>query len=366
VERQAEDAPSNEWQIIGSTITRDTRDLDLCDFPPRQQHFLKMSAMSEAGTTTVLYRVMPGHLQTALESDSSGLVQEIPLSSSDSSGNYLEVPVIAGCISALLLIAAVIICVGAVLSKQKFNFRNNSTASGGRVSIDTKEKSMDGIYSTGDCKHIPDLKFHNDDFNTASKKKLKRGSIASLSSRNDASSFEIYPYATFGTTTRLDHTSFKHGEDPSNGTQGPHDCVDPAVRVEWPQAGDVYHSGDADPYGKTLAPGGQAPSQTPGGTEDEQWNASPRGKGKERSIKGSAGPSTLRHQDPQNELMKFQDVHQQRSMQPLPGAGQQHQLHQAPEQIYQSHQRTHQHKYHNRQGKKLNLEKKLPSNNHNF
>lgn len=59
VERQVEDSPSNEWQIIGSPISRETRDLDLCDFPRGQHHLLKMTAMSEAGATTVLYRVMP-------------------------------------------------------------------------------------------------------------------------------------------------------------------------------------------------------------------------------------------------------------------------------------------------------------------
>lgn len=60
MEQQLENSAPREWQIIGSPITRETGDLGLCDFTPSRFYLLKMTATSDAGATTVLYRVQTG------------------------------------------------------------------------------------------------------------------------------------------------------------------------------------------------------------------------------------------------------------------------------------------------------------------
>ena len=62
VEQKEEDSRSREWQIIGAPITRETGDISLCDFIPDKYYFLKMTAVSQAGSTSVLYRVQIGNI----------------------------------------------------------------------------------------------------------------------------------------------------------------------------------------------------------------------------------------------------------------------------------------------------------------
>ena len=52
-----------EWQVIGSTIKRDTEDIKLCNVSKHNSHLLKMTAYSDAGDTTVFYRVTLRNLQ---------------------------------------------------------------------------------------------------------------------------------------------------------------------------------------------------------------------------------------------------------------------------------------------------------------
>ena len=57
VEKQPEGSAVREWQVIGSSITRETLGIDLCDLKQEQFYLLKMTAITEAGSTSVLYRV---------------------------------------------------------------------------------------------------------------------------------------------------------------------------------------------------------------------------------------------------------------------------------------------------------------------
>lgn len=43
--------------MVGSPFSRDVADIDLCDFSVRKPYLLKLTAISEAGSTTVLYRI---------------------------------------------------------------------------------------------------------------------------------------------------------------------------------------------------------------------------------------------------------------------------------------------------------------------
>ncbi|XP_047736276.1 uncharacterized protein LOC125177833 [Hyalella azteca] len=283
---------------------------------------------------------MPGALEAAQEGDTSGLVQEISLVSSNSPSGFLEAPVIAGCISAILLVSAIIICVCAVLSKRKFSWRNNTTTAG-RTSIDCKEKPVNGIYSTSDYKRAASAqKIHSSQFGTSSKKKVKRGSVASLSTRNDNSNFEIYPYATFGTTPRLDADTYQYGLNLRSQTPGSRDCLDTAS-VEWART-DVYQSDDTDTYCATqhniptdLTPAARSLVDTTklcvAVTQDDVMQETKNGPA-----------STLRHHEQQVTSSKNQEQHQPRLMQPLPQTDHQYIQHNRPhhpEEIYQRRKR---------------------------
>ena len=57
VAQQLEDVSGKEWRIIGSHIGRETRDIQLCNRSSDSNHLFKLTAFSEAGETTVFYRV---------------------------------------------------------------------------------------------------------------------------------------------------------------------------------------------------------------------------------------------------------------------------------------------------------------------
>lgn len=139
--------------------------------------------------------VSPDHL------GSSGLVQEIPLTSPTAPSFFLDAPVIAGCISALLLATAVIICVCVVLTRKQQLFHrragDTSTQSIAGDGIDSK-RSLEKNYA---CLTGTTAKGRKQSGRaTTPIKSSKCRSMASLASSQNTlggDSYEIYPYATF-------------------------------------------------------------------------------------------------------------------------------------------------------------------------
>ena len=61
MEQKEFDSTSTEWHIVGSPVTREVDDLHLCDLDPLKFYLLKVEALSDAGKTTVLYKVRTGN-----------------------------------------------------------------------------------------------------------------------------------------------------------------------------------------------------------------------------------------------------------------------------------------------------------------
>ncbi|XP_047739548.1 uncharacterized protein LOC108670859 [Hyalella azteca] len=132
---------------------------------------------------SVLYRVMPGALEAAEggSGDSSGLVQEISLTSLTPSSLLLEAPVIAGCISALLLVTAIIICVCAAITRRRHYHQSRNV-------VGKEEKNYAAVADS--------LMTRSSDASTL--KRAKYRSVNSLNSQDVlGDAYEIYPYATF-------------------------------------------------------------------------------------------------------------------------------------------------------------------------
>lgn len=131
---------------------------------------------------------------------SSGLVQEIPLTSPTAPASFLDAPVIAGCISALLLATAVIICVCVALTRrhQLFHRRSadTSTQSSAGDGIESK-RSSEKNYA---CLTGTTTKGRKESGRAMTPiKRSKCRSMASLASSQNTlgEDYEIYPYATF-------------------------------------------------------------------------------------------------------------------------------------------------------------------------
>ena len=119
---------------------------------------------------------------------SQGLVQEVRMTSSESQDGYLDAPIIAGCVSALLLATAIIICLCVAITRKRLVQRNDS-------SRELKEKFQDNTYASIARTKNKQIR----DGNLTPIKKSTCRSMASLSSKDGlGDSYEIYPYATFG------------------------------------------------------------------------------------------------------------------------------------------------------------------------
>ena len=57
MEQKVEGSSSREWQVVGALIGRDVSDLGLCEVSGGVPYLFRVTALSDAGATTLLYRL---------------------------------------------------------------------------------------------------------------------------------------------------------------------------------------------------------------------------------------------------------------------------------------------------------------------
>ncbi|XP_071543543.1 uncharacterized protein [Panulirus ornatus] len=170
------------WTPLHAHVTRETTDLGLCDLTLASWHLLRITAASTSGDTSVVYRV-------ATRDHSGGSiaakpVQEVLVGAPVGTDGWLDAHVVAGVVSAVLLAAALIICVCVAVRKRRYGgYRQgeslDSKGGGEEDNARNSEITRSHLYSP-----TPTKKPH--------------GSLVSLKSQDDASDpYEICPYATF-------------------------------------------------------------------------------------------------------------------------------------------------------------------------
>ncbi|XP_068201363.1 cell adhesion molecule Dscam2-like isoform X2 [Palaemon carinicauda] len=176
------EADSNLWQPLHSHVDRDTTDLGLCDLSSTSWHLLRLTAVSTAGETSVVYRVATrDHTGGSMTAES---VQEVMLGSASGVGGWLDAHVVAGVVSALLLATALIICVCVAFRRRRYGgYRQGE-------SLDNK--------GGGEDDNARNCEITRSHLYSPTPTKKPRGSLASLKTQDDTSDpYEICPYATF-------------------------------------------------------------------------------------------------------------------------------------------------------------------------
>ncbi|XP_042208394.1 Down syndrome cell adhesion molecule-like protein Dscam2 isoform X1 [Homarus americanus] len=183
VERGSEDAEV-AWTSLYAHVTRDTTDLGLCDLTSTSWHLLRITAGSTAGDTSVVYRVtIRGHIDG--EATGQPPVQEVVMMGSPVvMTEWLDAHVVAGVVSAILLAAALIICVCVAVRRRRYGGYSageslDNKGGGEEDNARNSELTRAHLYSPAPTKK-------------------PRGSLASLKTQGDTSDpYEICPYATF-------------------------------------------------------------------------------------------------------------------------------------------------------------------------
>ncbi|XP_037801360.1 Down syndrome cell adhesion molecule-like protein Dscam2 [Penaeus monodon] len=182
VEQGSED-PAVLWTPLHAHVTRDMTDLGLCDLTSASRHLLRLTASSTAGDTTVVYRVTTrDHTGGSIAAES---VQEVQVSGPPGVGGWLDAHVVAGVVSALLLAAALIICVCVAVRRRRYGGYSRQGES-----LDNK--------GGGEDDNARNSELTRAHLYSPTPTKKPRGSLASLKTQDDASDpYEICPYATF-------------------------------------------------------------------------------------------------------------------------------------------------------------------------
>ncbi|KAK8739568.1 hypothetical protein OTU49_003407, partial [Cherax quadricarinatus] len=207
------------WKPLYSQVTRDTSDLGLCDLTSATGHLLRITAASTAGDTAVVYRVATrDHTGGSMTAEA---VQEVLVSNQTVAGGWLDVHVVAGAVSALLLAAALIICLCVAVSRRRYGgYRPGESldnkGGGEEDNARNSELTRTHLYSP-----TPTKKPH--------------GSLASIKTQDDP--YEICPYATFSVGSSED--TLEYGL--SLHAMTPRDCLDhPAHSERHPQQSPSY------------------------------------------------------------------------------------------------------------------------------
>ncbi|KAK4299474.1 hypothetical protein Pmani_028258 [Petrolisthes manimaculis] len=195
---------AGSWTTLHSHVTRDTTDLGVCDLTS-SWHYLRVTASSSAGDTTVVYRVST--MYTAGGYITAESVQEVPQGVESAVGGWLDVHIVAGVVSALLLATAFIICVCVAVRKRR------------------QGESVDQKGGSGEDDNARNSELTRDShLYSPTPTKKPRGSLASLKTQDDTSNpYEICPYATFSVGSSEEGT-LEYGLSLHSLT--PRDCLD--------------------------------------------------------------------------------------------------------------------------------------------
>ncbi|RXG68665.1 Down syndrome cell adhesion molecule-like protein Dscam2 [Armadillidium vulgare] len=107
---------ANEWGTVFPKVGRESKDRVFCDLQRTEHFLLGITAYSDAGPTTVKYKV-------SLQDDYSGWamserVQEITTGTDSLLAHWVDPHIIAGIVSAFLLTVAAVICICVVVKKR--------------------------------------------------------------------------------------------------------------------------------------------------------------------------------------------------------------------------------------------------------
>ncbi|XP_071532405.1 cell adhesion molecule Dscam2-like [Panulirus ornatus] len=213
------------WSPLHPHVTRDTADLGLCDLTSASWHLLRITASSTAGDTSVVYRV-------ATRDQSGGPmaaepVQEVLVGGPVGETGWLDAHVVAGVVSAVLLAAALIICVCVAVRRRRYGgYRQgdnvDSKGGGEEDNARNSEITRAHLYSP-----TPTKKPH--------------GSLTSLKTQDDPSDpYEICPYATFSVGSS--EGTLEYGL--SFHALTPRDCLDHPLHSD-------RHTQQSPAYGQT-------------------------------------------------------------------------------------------------------------------
>ncbi|KAK3860836.1 hypothetical protein Pcinc_033125, partial [Petrolisthes cinctipes] len=200
---------AGSWTTLHSHVTRDTTDLGVCDLTS-SWHYLRITASSSAGDTTVVYRVST--MYTAGGYITAESVQEVPQGVESAVGGWLDVHIVAGVVSALLLATAFIICVCVAVRKRRYGGYRQG-------------ESVDQKGGSGEDDNARNSELTRDShLYSPTPTKKPRGSLASLKTQDDTSNpYEICPYATFSVGSSEEGT-LEYGLSLHSLT--PRDCLD--------------------------------------------------------------------------------------------------------------------------------------------
>nr|XP_045608775.1 Down syndrome cell adhesion molecule-like protein Dscam2 isoform X3 [Procambarus clarkii] len=177
------EAEEESWAPLYAHVTRDTTDLGLCDLTSATWHLLRVTAASTAGDTCIVYRVAT--MDHSGGSISAEPVQEVVMKRPAAAGSWLDAHVVAGMVSALLLAAALIICVCVAVRRRRY----------GGYSRQGENLENKGGGEDDNARNSELTRAH---LYSPTPTKKPRGSLASLKTQDETSDpYEICPYATF-------------------------------------------------------------------------------------------------------------------------------------------------------------------------
>ncbi|XP_042230764.1 Down syndrome cell adhesion molecule-like protein Dscam2 isoform X2 [Homarus americanus] len=194
------------WTPLYAHVTRDITDLGICDLTTTSWHLLRITAASTAGDTSIVYRVAIGGYNGG-----EPPVQEVVVMGSPAvMTGWLDAHVVAGVVSAVLLAAALIICVCVAVRRRRPGESLDNKGGGEEDNARNSELTRAHLYSP-----TPTKKPH--------------GSLASLKTQDDTSDpYEICPYATFSVGSS--EGTLEYGL--SLHAMTPRDCLDQPVHSE--------------------------------------------------------------------------------------------------------------------------------------
>ncbi|CAL4098573.1 unnamed protein product, partial [Meganyctiphanes norvegica] len=205
---QAEETSSQSWSTSHSQLPRSTDDLDLCNLGVGR--LLRLTAASEAGDTSVVYSLKSVDPNAPLQIVA---VQDVLVDGVSGLSSWMDVHVIAGVISAILLATAIIICACVAVTRSKYRPYSQSK----------DDEKSEATTATPDESRPPHL------YSPISIKK-PRSSLASIKPTDEASDpYEICPYATFSRPLYLtvgnEEDNVEYGLSLAAVTS-PRDCLD--------------------------------------------------------------------------------------------------------------------------------------------